>query len=57
MRTLRENLEGHSAFSEEPTPGARQSEHQREFQRQLEAAGGRYILATSLDSVMAELQG
>jgi predicted SprT family Zn-dependent metalloprotease len=29
----------------------KQSDHQKEFQRQLEAAGGRYILAYSLDDV------
>ena len=33
----------------------RQSDNQKEFQRQLEAAGGRYILAYSLDDVMGIL--
>lgn len=32
-------------------PGGRQSEHQKEFQRRLEEAGGRYILARSIDDV------
>jgi hypothetical protein len=36
-------------------PKGRQSEHQKEFQRQLEASGGRYILAYSLDDVIAAL--
>ena len=36
-------------------PKGRQSEHQKEFQRQLEAAGGRYILAYSIDEVIAAL--
>jgi hypothetical protein len=34
----------------------RQSEHQKEFQRQLEAAGGRYVLAYSMDDVTAALK-
>ena len=33
----------------------RQSENQKEFQRQLEAAGGRYVLAYSVDDVSAAL--
>jgi hypothetical protein len=31
----------------------KQTEHQKEFQRQLETAGGKYILAYSLDDVIA----
>jgi hypothetical protein len=34
-------------------PKGRQSENQKEFQRQLEAAGGRYILAYSVDDVIS----
>jgi hypothetical protein len=36
-------------------PKGRQSENQKEFQEQLEAAGGRYVLAFSLDVVIAAL--
>lgn len=32
-------------------PKGKQSDNQKEFQRQLEAAGGRYILAYSVDDV------
>ena len=34
----------------------RQSEHQKEFQRKLEDAGGRYVLAYSLDDVKAQVE-
>lgn len=34
------------------TPRGRQSEKQVEFQRDVEAAGGRYILARSVEDVM-----
>ena len=33
----------------------RQSDNQKEFQRQLEAAGGKYILAFSIDGVIVVL--
>lgn len=33
----------------------RQSENQKEFQSQLEAAGGKYILAFSIDDVAGRL--
>ena len=36
-------------------PKGAQSEHQKEFQRQLEAAGGAYILAYFLDDVIESL--
>src|SRR5882762_7269684 len=36
-------------------PKGKQSEHQVEFQRQLELAGGKYILAYSLDDVIATI--
>jgi hypothetical protein len=36
-------------------PGGKQSDHRKEFQGQLEAAGGRYILAHSLDQVIGLL--
>lgn len=32
-----------------------QSEHQKEFQRRLEEAGGRYIMARSIDDAIREL--
>jgi VRR-NUC domain len=36
-------------------PGGKQSEYQKEFQRKLEAAGGKYILAHSLDELLSHL--
>lgn len=33
-------------------PRGRQSDHQKEFQAKLEAAGGKYVLAYSLEDVM-----
>lgn len=36
-------------------PGGKQSEHQKEFQRRLEEAGGRYLLACSLDDVIGNI--
>ena len=33
----------------------KQSEHQKEFQRKLEAAGGKYVLAYNLDDVINDL--
>jgi Holliday junction resolvase len=33
----------------------RQSEHQKEFQKKLEAAGGKYILAYSLDDFLERI--
>jgi hypothetical protein len=35
-------------------PKGKQSEHQRELQKKLEAAGGKYILAYSLDELIAQ---
>lgn len=35
--------------------GGVQSDHQKQFQEELEAAGGRYILARSLDEVVQQL--
>jgi hypothetical protein len=34
----------------------KQSDNQKDFQRRLEAAGGRYILARSLDDVVSTFQ-
>lgn len=48
-------INGQYVGIEVKAPGGRQSEHQKEFQRQLEAAGGRYILAYSLDEVLERL--
>jgi hypothetical protein len=36
-------------------PKGRQSDHQKEFQKQLETAGGRYILAYSLEDVLRSI--
>ena len=36
-------------------PNGKPSDHQKEFQKQLEAAGGRYVLAYSLEDVMWNL--
>jgi hypothetical protein len=36
-------------------PGSKQSPAQREFQKRLEEAGGRYLLATSVDDVATAL--
>lgn len=38
-------------------PKGKQSDDQKEFQRHLEAAGGRYILAYSVEDVSAALSG
>lgn len=50
-------INGQYVGIEVKAPGGRQSEHQKEFQRRLELAGGKYVLATSLDSVMKALEG
>lgn len=36
-------------------PGGKQSEHQKEFQRRLKEAGGRYILAFTVDDLLNTL--
>jgi hypothetical protein len=36
-------------------PKGKQSEHQQEFQKQLEAAGGKYVLVYSLEDVIEYL--
>jgi VRR-NUC domain len=36
-------------------PKGKQSDHQKEFQKKLEAAGGRYVLAYSLDDLLDRL--
>jgi hypothetical protein len=45
-------VEGQFIGIEVKAPKGKQSENQKEFQRQLEAVGGRYILAYSVDDVM-----
>lgn len=45
-------VNGQYAGIEVKASKGRQSDNQKEFQRQLEAAGGRYILAHSLDDVV-----
>jgi hypothetical protein len=44
-------IDGNYVGIEVKAPKGKQSDHQKEFQRKLEAAGGRYILAYSLDDV------
>lgn len=48
-------INGQSVGIEVKGPGGKQSDHQKQFQERLEAAGGRYILARSLDEVIADL--
>jgi hypothetical protein len=48
-------IDGQYVGIEVKAPKGRQSEHQKEFQRQLESAGGRYILAHSMDDVVAQI--
>ena len=42
---------GETVYIEVKTERGKQSEHQMEFQREIEAHGGKYILARSLDEV------
>lgn len=48
-------IKGQYVGIEVKAPKGKQSDHQKEFQRQLEAAGGRYVLAYSLDEVISAL--
>lgn len=48
-------VDGQYIGIEVKAPKGKQSDNQREFQRRLEAVGGRYILARSLDDVIAAL--
>ena len=48
-------INGQFVRIEVKAPKGKQSEHQREFQRRLEAARGRYVLAYSLDDVIDAL--
>jgi len=45
-------IKGQFIGIEVKAPKGKQSDHQKEFQTNLEAAGGRYLLARSLDDVM-----
>lgn len=45
-------IDGQYVGIEVKAPKGKQSDHQKEFQRKLEEAGGKYILAYSLDDVM-----
>jgi predicted LPLAT superfamily acyltransferase len=45
-------IKGQFVGIEVKTLKGKQSDHQKEFQERLEAAGGRYLLARSLDDVM-----
>jgi hypothetical protein len=44
-------IKGQFVGIEVKAPKGKQSEHQKEFQRQLEQAGGKHILAYSLDDL------
>ena len=46
-------INGQFVGIEVKAPNGKQSEHQKEFQERLEAAGGRYLVAHSLDDVAA----
>jgi hypothetical protein len=48
-------IHGQYVGIEVKAPKGGQSDHQKEFQKQLEAAGGRYILAYSLDDVLRSI--
>ncbi len=45
-------INGQYVGIEVKAPKGKQSEHEKEFEQNLIAAGGRYILAPSLDDVM-----
>jgi hypothetical protein len=47
-------IKGQFVGIEVKAPKGKQSEHQKEFQRKIEAAGGRYVLAHSLEDVISE---
>jgi hypothetical protein len=46
-------INGQYVGIEVKAPKGKQSEHQKAFQQALEAAGGRYVLAYSLEEVVA----
>lgn len=48
-------ISGQFVGIEVKAPKGKQSDNQKEFQRQLEEAGGKYILAYSIDDVEREL--
>ena len=48
-------IKGQYVGIEVKAPKGKQSDHQKEFQRNLEAAGGRYVLAYNLDDVIGAL--
>lgn len=43
--------DGRTIYIEIKRPGGRQSERQKKFQRDLEAAGGKYILARGIEDL------
>jgi hypothetical protein len=45
-------IEGQFVGIEVKAPKGKQSEHQKEFRKKLEAAGGKYLLTYSLDDVI-----
>jgi len=48
-------IDGQYVGIEVKGPKGKQSAHQKEFQKKLEAAGGKYILAYSLEDVIGVL--
>jgi hypothetical protein len=48
-------INGQYVGIEVKAPKGKHSEHQKEFQRQLEEAGGKYMLAYALDDVIVTL--
>jgi hypothetical protein len=49
-------IDGQFVGIEVKAPKGLQSDHQKEFQAKLEAAGGKYVLAYSLDDVISSLR-
>jgi hypothetical protein len=48
-------IKGQYVGIEVKAPTGKQSDHQKAFQQALEAAGGRYVLAYSLDDAIRQL--
>jgi hypothetical protein len=49
-------IDGRYIGIEVKAPKGKQSDHQKEFQKNLEAAGGKYVLAYSLDDIMHSIK-
>jgi predicted SprT family Zn-dependent metalloprotease len=48
-------IDGQYVGIEVKAPKGKQSDHQKEFQKRLEEAGAKYVLAYSLDDVLAAI--